>query len=418
MTGLPSDRNPPAAPARHAESAGNPYAGKVEAVAAAAAAAAPAPDLDAAAPYLHPAEARRLNRKALVFLVLILCLVLAMGALTWSKLRGSGPGPVPVREITRTATPPLPGLPSAPAQPVPQQPAMAIPLAAAPPLPAARSPDGALPVLQEPAPLSLRERRIRAAAATAASAAAASARTTGSASEGYADALRAAMAISGAGQPAAPARRAGPDVDDVASARTLHNPDTLLVRGTYLRCVLETRIVTDVAGFTSCLLTEPVYSVNGRTLLLPKGSKVLGSYGGGPAGRRVSVIWDRITTPNGLDVAMSSPGVDALGGAGHPGEYSAHWGARVTSALMISLLSDAFKYAAAEHGPAGTTIGQGGVVSQTPYESATARTVERLAVDALSQKRPPTVRIQQGTVVNVYVAKDVDFSAVLPAARR
>ena len=67
--------------------------------------------------------------------------------------------------------------------------------------------------------------------------------------------------------------RRGPDVEDVSSASYIRSPDALLVRGTYLRCVLETRIITDLAGYTSCLLTEPVYSINGRSLLLPKGSR-------------------------------------------------------------------------------------------------------------------------------------------------
>jgi type IV secretion system protein VirB10 len=125
------------------------------------------------------------------------------------------------------------------------------------------------------------------------------------------------------------------------------------------------------------------------------------------------VVWDRITTPGGLDVAMSSPGVDNLGGAGHPGHYSAHWGSRVASALLISLLSDAFKYAAAQEGPSSSTIGPGGVVVQSPYESATGRTMERLANQALDSRRSPTVTIHHGTVVNVYVARDVDFSAVV-----
>ena len=218
---------------------------------------------------------------------------------------------------------------------------------------------------------------------------------------------------------AAPAKvRRGPDVEDVSSATYIQSPDALLVRGTYLRCVLETRIITDLAGYTSCLLTEPVYSINGRNLLLPKGSKIYGAYGGGPMGKRVEVIWDRITTPNGIDVAMSSPGVDQLGGAGHPGQYSAHWGSRIASALMISLISDAFKYAAAEHGPETTTIANNGMTVQSPYESATARTMERLANEALSSnRRPPTVTINQGTIVNVYVAKDVDFTNVLHPRR-
>jgi type IV secretion system protein VirB10 len=126
------------------------------------------------------------------------------------------------------------------------------------------------------------------------------------------------------------------------------------------------------------------------------------------------VIWDRITTPNGIDVNMASPGVDNLGGAGHPGDYNAHWGSRIASALLISLISDAFSYAAAENGPRTTTISNGNVL-ETPFESTTARTMERLANQALDKSinRPPTVTINQGTVVNVYVSKDVDFTGVL-----
>lgn len=196
-------------------------------------------------------------------------------------------------------------------------------------------------------------------------------------------------------------------------AQFLANPDALLARGTYLRCVLETRIITDIKGFTSCIVTEPVYSINGRKLLIPKGSKISGAYDTDANGPRVSVIWDRIITPTGIDVAMSSPGVDNLGGAGHPGDYNAHWASRMSSALMISLISDAFKYAAAEHGPPSTTV-TNGIVTQEPFESNTARTMERLANQALerSVNRPATVTIHQGEVVNIYVAQDIDFSSV------
>ena len=70
----------------------------------------------------------------------------------------------------------------------------------------------------------------------------------------------------------------------------------------------------------------------------------------GPVGNRVAVIWDRVITPNGIDVNMASPGIDNLGGAGLPGYYNAHWGQRIGAALLISMLSDAFSYEAAEHG--------------------------------------------------------------------
>jgi len=178
--------------------------------------------------------------------------------------------------------------------------------------------------------------------------------------------------------------------------------------------VLETRIVTDIPGFTSCVVTEPVYSINGRSLLLAKGSKISGRYDTDVNGPRVSVVWDRITTPDGVDVRMASPGVDNLGGAGHPGDYDAHWGSRMGAALMISLISDVFKYEGEVSGPNTTTISNG-VVTQAPFDSNTARTMERLANQALDRSinRPATVTVNQGTVVNIYVARDVDFSAVL-----
>jgi type IV secretion system protein VirB10 len=373
-----------------------------------------APDLDANAPELKSTDLQRLNRKALLLLAGIVGLLLCMATWMFSARADEEPAAKPREE--KVVIPELPdesnALPSA---------NDAEPIAVKPYAPAADLP--ALPIENSPPPsrtyapsnfeapppaheLSLRERRMGKVGTSFEGA------TT---QENYAQAMLAGMAG------AAPGARAGQEapesISSAASARYINQPDALLVRGTYVRCVLETRIVTDIPGFTSCTVTEPVYSINGRSLLLPKGSKISGRYDSEPNGPRVSVIWDRITTPNGIDVNMASPGVDDLGGAGHPGEYNAHWGSRISAALLISVLSDAFKYAAAENGPPLTSVSNG-VITQQPYESSTARTMERMANQALdrSMHRPATVTINQGTVVNVYVAKDVDFSGVL--ARR
>ncbi|MFL9585088.1 TrbI/VirB10 family protein [Stenotrophomonas sp. AB1(2024)] len=382
------------------------------------------PNLDAAAPQLRSAEEQRLNRKALAFLGGILVLVIAMGFLLLRKSSDQD-GPVKLNEQARVSTPELPT-----AQPPPQAPPAeaAQPIEMLPPLP---PPPQNNPYVTPPAQVSdyanqntgprepsLLDRRMASGNGVGGGGGGGGGQLTDPAGRPTDEYTRAMLAQLPGAQQAAPAKvRRGPDVEDVSSASFIRSPDALLVRGTYLRCVLETRIITDVSGFTSCLLTEPVYSINGRSLLLPKGSKIYGAYGGGPTGKRVEVIWDRITTPNGIDVAMSSPGIDQLGGAGHPGDYSAHWGSRIASALMISLIADAFKYAAAEHGPESTTISSSGFAVQSPYESATARSMERLANEAMSERRPPTVTINQGTVVSVYVAKDVDFSDVLPHRR-
>lgn len=202
---------------------------------------------------------------------------------------------------------------------------------------------------------------------------------------------------------------------NAAAVRVLPNRDKLLIQGTYLRCVLESKIITDVPGFTSCIITEPVYSANGRSMLIPKGSKVMGQYGSSsPTGPRLGVIWDRIITPDGLDISLKSPGVDNLGAAGHMGNFRSHWPSRFASALLISMISDAFKYAASEHGKGSTTTSDG-VTETNPYESESADTLKQMAINQLERNnaRPNTVTINQGTLINIYTAQDIDFGTVI-----
>lgn len=396
----PQPNRGPDAPAQ----SGNPYYANQQSAAA--------PDLDANAPQLRSNDLQKLNRKALLFLAGIV-LLLIVAAVWMFKSATSSKDEVAKPREEKVVIPELPGNtepqatePVAPieVQQYAAEPAMP-PLPPEPAQPASYPSDGygAAPQPREP---SLMERRMMNGTG-AGGGEGAGGDPQAAKKEAYMQAMMAGMPGQAPAQP--------PPQDEVASAQYIYRPDALLVRGTYIRCVLETRIVTDIPGFTSCVVTEPVYSINGRSLLLPKGSKISGKYNNsGAMGPRVAVIWDRITTPNGIDVNMASPGVDNLGGAGHPGQYNAHWGSRIASALLISLISDAFSYAAAENGPRTTTISNGNVL-ETPFESSTARTMERLANQALDKSinRPPTVTINQGTVVNVYVSKDVDFTGVL-----
>jgi len=355
-----------------------------------------APDLDAGAPLLKSHELRRVNRRALLMLGSAVALLLFVSYWMISSATSRREPNKPREEkVTVADAPPALALPPT-RRPQPEP----IPLArqpALPPLPPQPTVQPAqAPLAYAPREPTLLERRI---AGTSGSMANLPSAAAGAPSSGIGGSLASSRATS-------------------TQAKPLEHADALMQRGTYIRCVLETRIVTDVPGYTSCLVTEPVYSFNGRKLLLPKGSKVLGAYSSGPKGRRVAVVWDRIITPTGIDVDMSSkpsPGIDNLGGAGLPGHYDAHWGSRISAALLISMLSDAFKYEAAKHGPTTSSIAAGGVVLQEPFESNTARTVQNLADMAVREaaNRPPTVTINQGTVIYVYVARDVDFSDVV-----
>ena len=361
--------------------------------------------LDASAPRLQSMGTARLNRRALIFMLGMVGLLLAV---IYLALRGNGNGesgapsgpeervevpdaPSPVPEPTAAAGARM----AMAAGPAAQQAARADVLPVPLPLPQPPLPADIETLLTTRGAGSLVQRR-RGQALDEADVSAASA------GEG-AESLGGLAAVS----------RPSP----VRTAIVLDNAAYRLLRGTYIRCVLETRITTDLEGFTACVVSEPVYSFNGRRLLLPAGSRVLGQYGSGAVrGKRVAVVWDRIITPAGIDVPLSSPGIDTLGSAGHPGRHSAHWAQRISSALLISLLSDAFKYYGEKEGPASSTsYPAAGAVVQSPYQSNTARTLQGLAGQAVreSANRPATVTLAQGSLINILVAQDVDFSTVL-----
>ncbi|MGH8155123.1 MAG: TrbI/VirB10 family protein [Rhodanobacteraceae bacterium] len=348
-----------------------------------------AADLDANAPLLRSGDLRRMNRRALGFLGATVILLLALAFLLLKSTGGAETPPKPRAETVQVpALPPQPQLPRpASESAIVMATPVALPVVSpAPPLPVLPAP----PAQAQSGPSLLQRRGM-----------ADDSGDGGSAVRG--------SGVVGQG-------RAGTTGSGATHARLLTDPDTLMLRGTYIRCALETRIISDIPGFTSCVVTEPVYSFDGNHLLLPKGSRVFGEYNHGPVGSRIAVVWDRIVTPTGIDVSMSSPGVDNLGGAGMPGHLDSHWPSRIGSALLISLMSDAFLYEGEKHGPRTNNISPGGgFVVQTPFQSNTAQTLQNLANQAIQQSanRRATLTINQGSLIAIYVARDVDFAGVV-----
>jgi type IV secretion system protein VirB10 len=368
------------------------------------------PNLDANAPTLTASEMQRLNKKALLFLAAIMA-VLMLLAVWWFMSGGAKEEKAPKVQEEVVNVPKLPEQPPIPEEPIAlenPEPLVILPPQLPPPPEEEPAPSRPQDVAPQPRGPTLAERRMANEGSS----------TSGAPSGTTADpTLSALLAYQ---NQAGGANAAGGENKSESAAATraqfLANADSLLVRGTYIRCVLETKIITDLPGYTSCVITEPVYSINGKTLLLPKGSKMLGSYNvDDPKFPRVSVIWDRITTPNGIDVTMASPGVDNLGAAGHPGKLNSHWPSKLSSALLISLISDAFKYFGEKEGPQTQTVTTGGEVITQPYESNTAKTVQKFADNVVERNlsRPATVTINQGVVINIYVAKDVSFANVV-----
>lgn len=178
----------------------------------------------------------------------------------------------------------------------------------------------------------------------------------------------------------------------------------LIAKGTFLDCALQTKLVSTVQGMTACVLTRNVYSDNGKVLLLERGSQVIGEYKSNlqQGQARIFVLWTRIKTPNGVIVNVDSPGADALGGSGLPGYVDTHFWQRFGGAIMLSMLDDGLAYIAKRSGN-----------NADNYENSQAN-AQNMASEALRNtiNIPPTLYINQGARINIYVAKDLDFSEV------
>lgn len=187
------------------------------------------------------------------------------------------------------------------------------------------------------------------------------------------------------------------------------NRSLLLAKGTLIDCVLNTALTSGVPGMASCTTSKPVYSDNGKTLLIERGSTISGEFNGQmkTGQSRMYVLWTRLKTPKGVIVNLDSPGADALGRPGLSGEIDKHWWERIGSAFMLSLVQDAIGYAATR----GANNNNG--ASQMYFQN-TQQSGENMAAAILKEtiSIPPTLSKNQGDRVTVYVARDVDFSNV------
>lgn len=197
-----------------------------------------------------------------------------------------------------------------------------------------------------------------------------------------------------------------PTVTSSAQASLMQNPTYLLSKGTTIPCTLDTRIITTHPGFTRCIVSQDVYSANGKTLLLERGSKVVGEQTAAllQGQARVFVLWNEVTTPLGVKVSLASPSSGALGAAGQAARVDNHFFQRFSGAILLSLISDIGEAYGNRQSSSGQNITFNG----------SSDTIQDMASEALknSINIPPTGYINQGAVLNIIVARDIDFSHV------
>ena len=183
----------------------------------------------------------------------------------------------------------------------------------------------------------------------------------------------------------------------------------ILPKGKSIDCALTVRVVNEVAGMATCVLTADVYSDNGRVVLLDRGSEAVGEYAATMAQgqRRLFLLWTRVKTPNGVVINLNSPAADALGTSGLAGDVDNHWWDRLGAAFLLSIVQDAIGFATAQ------AAGGGGQGQLSIYQHS-ATTGNRMAEVVLQStiNIKPTLYKNQGDRATIFVARDLDFGTV------
>lgn len=200
--------------------------------------------------------------------------------------------------------------------------------------------------------------------------------------------------------------RLSPTVTASAKARQRADLTYLLKKGTNISCTLDTKIVTTHPGITRCIVNKDVYSSNGKVLLVERGSEIIGEQTTAllQGQARVFVLWNTIDTPNGVTLDINSPSADSLGASGQPAQVDTHFWKRFGGAIMLSLIDDGLVIMGDRVSQSGNTVS---------YDN-TSDAVQNMATEALKNtiNIPPTGYVNQGELVNVMVARDVDFRSV------
>jgi len=193
------------------------------------------------------------------------------------------------------------------------------------------------------------------------------------------------------------------------AATMLGNRSLTLPKGTAFTCALKTKVISATSGLVGCQVQRNVFSDDGRVLLIERGSHLDGEYriaSVRPGTVRIPVLWTRVRTPLGVTVDIESPGTGALGESGIDGYVDNRWFERLGAAMLLSLIDDSVK-----------------MIIQSQTNDTTASTVVLPSTTANTSKLaekvldstiniPPLIYQNQGGIVGIYVARDVDFSSV------
>lgn len=185
-------------------------------------------------------------------------------------------------------------------------------------------------------------------------------------------------------------------------AGQLEYPEWTIVEGTFLHGVLETAIDTSLPGSIRAVISRDVYSFDGANVLLPRGSRLIGTYRSDfeLAQERAMVVWQRAVTPEGATMQLASTGTDRLGRAGIGGDVDTHFLERFGSAALISIIGAVPQALGTVASADDTTVD-----TLSNISSDFRGTVSGVLADYL--RIQPTLHVGQGDEITVFAGRDL-----------
>jgi type IV secretory pathway VirB10-like protein len=189
-----------------------------------------------------------------------------------------------------------------------------------------------------------------------------------------------------------------------------------ITTGTVIYGTLETGINSDIPGDVLGRVAQDVKdSVTERYVLIPQGSKLIGSYSNQliPSQERLMVKWRTIVFPNGGELNLPDlTGSDNAGYAGFQDQVNHHYAKVWTPALLMSAISAGMMmsdYPTMTSGAYGT-----GAYSTNPGQMAAMGAAQQLGQQAMGRMSniqiAPTIQIRPGYHFRVLVTRDLVFS--------
>lgn len=193
-----------------------------------------------------------------------------------------------------------------------------------------------------------------------------------------------------------------------------------IAQGRIIQATTESALNTELPAPIRAIVSRDVFGEAGTEPLIPKGSRLIGQYNTDimAAQSRVFVVWTRVIRPDGVDVMINSPGVDQIGQAGYGGQVDTKFQQIFSRAVMASVVSIGLAMGSDAITGGGSTSTSNSTFGTTQSgDGATTATVNALnrlggTTDSFLSRFMnvrPTILVDQGTPVNVFVNRDLVF---------